>query len=288
MSRDDIAPPRTIQIRKGRLSRSYVATSSSGNSTDLAASSSPARVNILGVGVDAIDTDGLHRAIVESIRQRRKDVYAYVNINAINIAQSDERFRNFLNRSHVVYCDGEGVRLGARMLGHHLPPRVVLTYWIWELCEFLQRESFSVFFLGSSEQFVHEAVERVQARYPTIRIVGSHHGYFAKHGRESDEVVEMVNRAEPNVLIVGFGMPMQEFWIEENLARLNANVILPAGSMINYTAGRKSMAPQWMANHGMEWLYRFFQEPGRLWKRYLLGNPSFMFRIALEKLGKAK
>jgi N-acetylglucosaminyldiphosphoundecaprenol N-acetyl-beta-D-mannosaminyltransferase len=246
------------------------------------------KVNILGVAVDAIDTDGLHRAIAESIRQRRKDVYAYVNINAINIARSDERFRNFLNCSHIVYCDGEGVRLGASMLGCWLPPRVVLTYWIWELCELMEREHFSVFFLGSTNEDVTEAVARVQQRYPKIRIVGSHHGYFAKRGTESDAVVELVNSAKPNVLIVGFGMPMQEFWIEENLARLNANVILPAGSMINYTAGRKSMAPQWMANHGMEWLYRFFQEPGRLWKRYLIGNPSFMFRIVLERLWKGK
>jgi N-acetylglucosaminyldiphosphoundecaprenol N-acetyl-beta-D-mannosaminyltransferase len=246
------------------------------------------KVNILGVQVDVIDTDGLHRAIAQSIHQQRRDVYAYVNINAINIARSDERFQSFLNRAHVVYCDGEGVRLGARILGQYLPPRVVLTYWIWELCELLERENFSVFFLGSTAQFVREAVERVHARFPAIRIVGSHHGYFAKHGRESDAVVETVNRAAPNVLIVGFGMPMQEFWIEENFTRLNANVILPAGSMINYTAGRKSMAPQWMANHGMEWLYRFFQEPGRLWKRYLIGNPSFMFRIVLERLWKGK
>jgi N-acetylglucosaminyldiphosphoundecaprenol N-acetyl-beta-D-mannosaminyltransferase len=81
---------------------------------------------------------------------------------------------------------------------------------------------------------------------------------------------------------------MQEFWIEENLGRLSANVILPAGSMIDYTAGRKGLAPAWMANNGMEWLYRFFQEPARLWKRYLIGNPSFMLKVLFESLRRRR
>lgn len=246
------------------------------------------KVNILGVDVNVIDTGGLHSAIVESVRRRRKDVYAYVNINAINIAQRDARFNAFLNRCHVVYCDGEGVRLGARILGFHLPPRIVLTYWIWDLCRLFETEQFSVFFLGATEQYVQEAVGRVRERFPSIRIVGSHHGYFTKTGSESEKVIEMIEQADPDILIVGFGMPTQEFWIEENLDRLPARVILPAGSMIDYTAGRKGLAPKWMANHGMEWVYRFFQEPGRLWKRYLIGNPSFMFRILLELLRKGK
>ncbi|MDL1894327.1 WecB/TagA/CpsF family glycosyltransferase [Sphingobacteriales bacterium CHB3] len=244
------------------------------------------KVDILGVQVDVIDTDGLHTAIEGSVLQNRRDVYAYVNINAINIAHENERFKEFLNNSHVVYCDGEGVRLGARMLGYHLPPRVVLTYWIWELCELFEKRKFSVFFLGATEQYVEEAVGRVRQRFPEIVIAGWHHGYFEKTGAENEAVVEMINSARPNILIVGFGMPAQEMWIEENLSRLPANVILPAGSMIDYTAGRKGLAPKWMADNGMEWLYRFLQEPGRLWKRYLIGNPSFMYKIAREYLRK--
>lgn len=246
------------------------------------------KVDILRVKVDVIDTEGLHTAIADSINQRRKDIYAYVNINAINIAQEDKRFRDFLNRTHIVYCDGEGVRLGGKILGYALPPRVVLTYWIWELCKFCEKEGFSLFFLGATQQFVEEAVQRVRGRFPGINIVGSHHGFFAKSGNESDTVVEIINQAKPNILIVGFGMPMQEFWIEENYSGLEANVILPAGSMIDYTAGRKGFAPKWMANNGMEWLYRFFQEPGRLWKRYLIGNPSFMLNVVLDSLRKRK
>jgi N-acetylglucosaminyldiphosphoundecaprenol N-acetyl-beta-D-mannosaminyltransferase len=240
------------------------------------------KVDILGVHVDSIDTDGLHEAIIRSVRERRKDVYAYINVHAINIARRDTRFRNFLNKCHIVYCDGEGVRIGARILGSHLPPRVVLTYWIWELCKLFSEERFSVFLLGASEKHVQEAVTRVKKKYPDVDIAGAYHGYFEKQGKENDRVVEMVNNAKPNVLFVGFGMPAQEMWIEENFHRLSANVILPAGSMIDYTAGEKGLAPSWMSNNGMEWLYRFFQEPGRLWKRYLIGNPMFMLNVLVQ------
>ncbi|MBI5472949.1 MAG: WecB/TagA/CpsF family glycosyltransferase [Ignavibacteriae bacterium] len=244
------------------------------------------KVDILGVQVDVIDTEGLHAAIAESIRLQRREIFAYVNVNAINIALRSHRFKDFLNRSHVVYCDGEGVRLGGKILGASLPPRVVLTYWIWELCEFCEREGYSLFFLGGAAQFVAEAVQNVRVRFPRIKIAGSFHGYFEKTGRQSEDVVDMISVAKPNILVVGFGMPAQEFWIEENLARLDTNVILPAGSMIDYTAGRKGLAPAWMANNGMEWLYRFFQEPGRLWKRYLIGNPTFMFKILAEAISR--
>lgn len=246
------------------------------------------KIDILGVHVDVVDAQDLQTAIIDSVRRRRKDVYAYVNVNAINIAKEDEQFRRFLNNSHMVYCDGEGVRVGARILGHRLPPRVVLTYWIWELCTLFEKEKFSVFFLGGTEQYVKEAVERVKTRFPAIVIGGSHHGFFEKDGSESDAVVAMIEQAKPNILIVGFGMPMQEHWIDQNMSRLCANVILPAGSMIDYTAGRKGLAPSWMADHGLEWLFRFFQEPGRLWKRYLIGNPAFMFRVLFEFILKGK
>jgi N-acetylglucosaminyldiphosphoundecaprenol N-acetyl-beta-D-mannosaminyltransferase len=113
-------------------------------------------------------------------------------------------------------------------------------------------------------------------------IVGWHHGYFDKEGPENDRIVEMVGRVKPNLLFVGFGMPLQEHWIRANFERLSANAILPAGSMIEYASGQKATAPHWMAENGFEWLFRLVQEPGRLWGRYILGNPLFMLRIIMQ------
>ena len=246
------------------------------------------KIDILGVHVDVVDRVGLHREIEENISHHGKKVLAYANVNALNIARRDERFREFLNRCSVVYCDGEGVRLGAQILGRKLPPRVVLTYWIWELCRLVEKNGYTMYLLGSTEQVVNKAVANLKSRFPRLVVAGWHHGYFQKSGPESDAVVEMINRTKPNLLFVGFGMPMQEHWISDNLARLEANVILPAGSMIDYTAGMKGIAPSWMSGNGMEWLYRLVEEPGRLWKRYLVGNPMFLVRVLLQRLVKGR
>ncbi len=243
-----------------------------------------ADINILGVHVDVTDKGELQKSVLASSRLQRKDVYAYVNVHAVNLAQRDANFRNFLNDALSAYCDGEGVRLGARLLGRFLPPRIVLTYWIWDLCRFFEENDLSVFFLGGKEDVVERAVKVVTLRHPRLNVKGWHHGYFTKEGPENDRVVEMISGAAPNVLFVGFGMPLQEHWIQQNLSRLTVNAVFPAGSMIDYTAGVKKYAPRWMTSHGLEWLHRFLMDPWRLWRRYLIGNPLFVLRVVRQRL----
>jgi N-acetylglucosaminyldiphosphoundecaprenol N-acetyl-beta-D-mannosaminyltransferase len=248
----------------------------------------PDSVNVLGVRVDAIEKGQLLGEIAGRIRSGQQGYLANVNINAINIAQHDSTFRKILNDSPVVYCDGEGVRLGARILGVALPPRIVLTYWVWELCQFAAEQGFSIFLLGGSPGAAEEAAAVMARRFPGMKIVGTHHGYFDMDGEESVRVVEKVAAARPNILFVCFGMPLQERWAVRNLQRLSANVVLFGGSTIEYASGRKKLAPSWMSRHGLEWLYRLFQEPGRLWRRYLIGNPLFIARVILQRLGDGK
>ncbi len=242
------------------------------------------KAQILGVDVDIVDKDQLLDRIRESVRQKRRDLYPYVNIHAINIAQGDREFRKLLNSAWTVYCDGEGVRLGARILGWRLPRRIVLTYYMWELLEAFEREEMSVYFLGGSEEVLQRAVANVRERYPKLKIAGSYFGYFQKTGPESDTVVESVARSGADVLFVGFGMPLQEHWIRQNMNLLAVHAILPCGSMIEYAGGAKKYTPAWMANNGMEWVFRLFQEPGRLWSRYLIGNPLFLLRVLGQRV----
>lgn len=242
------------------------------------------RIRLPDVALDVLNREQLLLRIRSAVERKSREVFCYLNIHAVNIAHRDSRFRAFLARAATVYCDGEGVRAGARILGHRIPPRIVLTYFVWELCADAQARGYSIFLLGSPEDIVGEAVLRMQQRFPGIKIAGHHHGYFAKTGEESDRVVERIRASSPDLLFVGFGMPLQEEWIETNLDRLQAGAILPCGSMIDYVAGRKGLAPSWMSNHGMEWLFRLFQEPGRLWKRYLIGNPLFFCRVIAARL----
>jgi N-acetylglucosaminyldiphosphoundecaprenol N-acetyl-beta-D-mannosaminyltransferase len=242
------------------------------------------RITLLNVPLDVLVRDQLLERIRSAIEQKRQEVFSYINIHAVNIAGRDGRFRAFLQAAATVYCDGEGVRMGARILGFNLPPRIVLTYFVWDICAEADNRGYSIFLLGSTQEIINDAVARIRQRFPGIKIVGHHHGYFPKTGEESKRVVEMIRAASPDILFVGFGMPLQEAWIEEHGDSLHAHAILPCGSMIDYVAGHKGLAPAWMSDHGMEWVYRLFQEPGRLWKRYLVGNPLFFFRVVAERL----
>lgn len=241
-------------------------------------------VRLLDVRVDGIDARGLERSIISCAGNGPSRLFAYVNVHAVNLARRDRRFREIINRASVVYCDGEGVRLGARLLGRRLPPRTVLTYWVWDLCALMEEKGLSVFILGAREPVVSKAAAVLRERYPKLNVAGWHHGFFEKQGEESRKVVEIINRAAPDLLFVGFGMPLQEYWIEENLGSLRAGIVLPAGSMIEYIAGEKKPTPTWMANSGLEWFYRLLREPRRLWKRYLLGNPLFILRVVGRRI----
>jgi N-acetylglucosaminyldiphosphoundecaprenol N-acetyl-beta-D-mannosaminyltransferase len=245
-------------------------------------------VDILGVRVNGIDRAGLERELLDGVRNGQPRVLMYANIHAINVAQGDERFRKILNSDSLTYCDGEGVRWGARMLGKHLPKRTALTTWIWDVCRLMEQNNLSVFFLGGEEEVSARACTVIRDRFPALRIVGRHHGYFRHTGPESDAVIRLIASGAPDVLFVGFGIPLQEYWIEQNRAQLKASVIFTAGSMIEYVAGVKKSAPAWMADHGLEWFHRLLHEPRRLWRRYLIGNPLFLLRVIRQRLGSGR
>jgi N-acetylglucosaminyldiphosphoundecaprenol N-acetyl-beta-D-mannosaminyltransferase len=241
-------------------------------------------VTVLGVTVNAIRSRELLNKLEECILERRGGVFAYANVHAINLAQKYGWFREFLNNATVLYTDGEGVRLGARLLGYHIPERIALTTWVWELMKFCERKRFRVFLLGSKEEVVKKAAGKAVEREPGLQIVGVHHGFFEKKGLSSDGVIAEINVARPDVLLVGFGMPLQEEWLQENMRKISVGVIFTAGSCFEYMAGVRSICPAWLSRAGFEWLYRLLQEPRRLFARYVIGNPLFVLRVLRQRL----
>lgn len=144
-----------------------------------------------------------------------------------------------------------------------------------------------MFFLGSKPGIAEKAAQRLQERHPNLVIAGTHHGYFDKTpgSLENEAIIQQINAARPNILIVAFGMPLQEKWLMENWERIDANIALTGGAVFDYISGELARAPRWMTDNGLEWLGRLLIEPGRLWKRYVIGNPLFLWRILLQRLG---
>lgn len=154
----------------------------------------------------------------------------------------------------------------------------------------MEYHDLTFYFLGGRPGVAQKASQRLKEHSPDLRIVGIHHGFFDKTpgSSENDKVVHMINRVKPNILIIGFGMPMQERWLMENWDQIEANVVITAGAILDYVSGTLRRGPKWMTDHGFEWLARMIIEPRRLWKRYIIGNPLFVWRVLKQRMGLLK
>jgi N-acetylglucosaminyldiphosphoundecaprenol N-acetyl-beta-D-mannosaminyltransferase len=203
----------------------------------------------------------------------------YVNAHVLNQSREYPGLRDALEDADLVYCDGYGVRLAAKALDVEIPHRMTGADWIWDLATLCERSGQSLYLLGSEPGVTREAAERLRTRYPRLSVAGSHHGYFETGSPHDDRVVEDINERAPDIVLVGMGTPRQELWVEHNAPRLNAGVVWTVGALFDYVSGRVPRAPHWLADNGLEWIFRLAIEPQRMWRRYLLGNPVFLKRV---------
>ncbi|MBM4430039.1 MAG: WecB/TagA/CpsF family glycosyltransferase, partial [Chloroflexi bacterium] len=184
------------------------------------------QIRILGVRVHALTVDQLHGQIAALVDHGAHALVLNVNVHAINLAFERPWLKDLFNRAEIVFCDGAGIRLGARLLGYRLPQRITYADWIWQLAEFAAGRDLTLFFLGSRPGVAEEAAACLQGRFPALRVVGVHHGYFDKSpgSPDNESVVRAINTLRPNILVVGFGMPLQERWLLENWERVEVNV----------------------------------------------------------------
>jgi N-acetylglucosaminyldiphosphoundecaprenol N-acetyl-beta-D-mannosaminyltransferase len=243
------------------------------------------QVRVLGVNVDGTALDGIIRQVARLVVSGGRHYVVYANVHVLNAAFHNPELRQILNQADLVYCDGAGVRVGAWLLGSRLPKRLTGADWIHDLATACQERGFSFYFLGGEPGVAAQAAEKLQEEYLGLEICGTHHGYYDHLGPENDDVVAAINRAQPDILLVGFGTPLQETWIARNIDQLDVPVVWAVGALVDFVAGKVPRAPRFMLDHGLEWLYRLLIEPGRLWKRYIIGNPLFIWRVLMQRLG---
>jgi N-acetylglucosaminyldiphosphoundecaprenol N-acetyl-beta-D-mannosaminyltransferase len=247
-------------------------------------------VPMLGVGISTFTLTGLLQLIESSIEANKQLLVGNVNIYAMNLAYEDDGFRKILNQFDVVFCDGFGVKLGASLLGLTIPERYTPPDFLDRIIEILIRKERGLFLLGAKPGIAQKAQERLQTSFPKLKISGFQHGYFDKvpGSQENNDVIGSINVSHPAVVLVAFGMPLQEKWISENAAKLEPCVILPVGALFDTLSGEVHRGPKFLTDHGFEWLARLVIEPRRLWKRYLIGNPLFFLRVIKQRLGLYK
>ena len=245
-----------------------------------------ARMWVLGAPVDPLTVDELHAHLVRFVRTNARATVLHANVHAINLANRYAWFAKALQEADLVLCDGYGVILGARVLRQHLPARITYADWTWDLAALCKREGLSLFLIGGKAGVADAAAEQLLLRTPGLRIVGTHHGYFDKDAAsaENTAAIAAINAARPDIVIVGFGMPIQERWVAENRSRIEAPVVLTGGAVFDYVSGQLRRPPRWMRTRGLEWLGRLLIEPRRLAVRYLRGNPEFLARVLRDRL----
>jgi N-acetylglucosaminyldiphosphoundecaprenol N-acetyl-beta-D-mannosaminyltransferase len=203
----------------------------------------------------------------------------YVNAHVLNQSLEQPALRTALNEADLVYCDGYGVRLAAKALEVQIPHRMTGADWIWNLAGLCEALGLSIYLLGSEPGYAAEAAERLGRRHQDLRIAGAHHGYFEVGSAHDERVLEDINERRPDILLVGMGTPKQELWVQRNADRLNVGVLWTVGALFDFVSGHTPRAPGWLADNGLEWIFRLAIEPQRMWRRYLLGNPVFVSRV---------
>jgi N-acetylglucosaminyldiphosphoundecaprenol N-acetyl-beta-D-mannosaminyltransferase len=236
------------------------------------------RVDILGVGIDPLELKEVLHRVEKFIVSEEKKTINYANVYTVNIASKDIKYREILNSADLLYCDGYGIVLGSKITGKQLPGRMTGADWIYNLGAFCQEKGFAIYLLGSKPGVAEKAARRLQSIYPALKISGFHHGYLTDEQKVS-EVIQRINSSKPDILLVGMGSPLQEKFIHKNRRKIDVSVCWSVGALFDYVAGVVPRAPKWMLDNGLEWLFRLFYEPGRMWNRYLVGNTIFLLRV---------
>ncbi|MCI5123156.1 MAG: glycosyltransferase [Candidatus Electrothrix sp. AR5] len=244
-------------------------------------------VRLLNIRIHSLTVPQLNNYIAHAVTRGQKKIILNTNVHCFNLAYKFPWLQDFLNSADITFCDGAGVVLGAKIFSCKIPGRITYADWMWELAEFSSKNSFSLFFLGAKPSVAEKAAQKLTDHFPNLKIT-THHGYFdmSQEAKENLEVIEYINTIKPNILILGLGMPLQERWLKENWTKLEVNIGLTGGAVFDYVSGELRRGPRWMTDNGMEWLARLFIEPRRLWKRYLIGNLFFFYRIFRERLKK--
>ena len=239
---------------------------------------------ILGAQIDALDWDATLARITSWARARESRYVCLCNVHSVVTVSLEPEFRDVINGADLATPDGMPVAWALARMGFARQPRINGPDLMWRLCEASVASKTKLFFYGSSTQTLAQLERKLTTAFPSIRIAGLvSPPYRALSTQENSAMVEQINSSGAELVFVGLGCPKQEIWMANQRGKINA-VMLGVGAAFDYHAGTLKRAPLWMQRTGLEWLYRFGQEPRRLWRRYLVTNVIFAVGIARQLL----
>jgi N-acetylglucosaminyldiphosphoundecaprenol N-acetyl-beta-D-mannosaminyltransferase len=245
------------------------------------------QVNILGIGVSAIDMATALRTIDTWITQRDPHYICVTTVHGIMESQRDRLLQHIHNRAGLVTPDGMPLVWLSRLKGFATVDRVYGPDLMLAVCRQSLDTGYRHYFYGGASGVAERLSYRLQARFQGLQVVGIETPPFRPPTPDEDRATEArINAARPDIIWVGLSTPKQEHWMAAHLDRLTAPVLIGVGAAFDFHAGLKKQAPRWMQRSGLEWLFRLAVEPRRLWRRYLINNPWFVWLIINQLLGR--
>jgi N-acetylglucosaminyldiphosphoundecaprenol N-acetyl-beta-D-mannosaminyltransferase len=249
--------------------------------TEIASTWVTPRVDVLGVGISAIDMPTTLHLIDQWILQGDRRYICVTGVHGVMESQRDPLLRHVHNRSGLTAPDGmplvwAGWAAGARHMDRVYGPDLMLA-----ACERAAARGYSSFFYGGRPGVAERLTARLVGAFPGLKIVGTYAPPFRELSAQEDEnVVQLISAAQPDLVWVGLGTPKQELWMAAHAYRIDAGVLIGVGAAFDIHAGLTRQAPHWIQRSGLEWAFRLTQEPRRLWRRYLYNNPRFLAGVA--------
>ncbi|TMO46881.1 WecB/TagA/CpsF family glycosyltransferase [Pseudoalteromonas ruthenica] len=239
------------------------------------------RIQFLNAPMDSATMAETVTVIRDHIKGGHFLQHVVVNVAKLVNMQRDAELADSVKACDIINIDGMGVVWGARACGHDIPERVAGVDLFHELLAMSAEQQFSVFLLGAKPEVVARTAEVVQKQNPQLNVAGYHHGYFWD---DEQAVVEKIKASGAQLLFVAITSPKKENFINRWQEQLGVNFVMGVGGTFDVVAGKVKRAPKWMQNAGLEWLYRVLQEPGRMWKRYLVTNSRFAYLLMKERM----
>jgi len=249
----------------------------------------PRRINVLGVGISAVTMQLAIETITCWIEEGQREYVVVCPVYSLMKALENPDLRLAYHHAGMVTPDGMPVALLAKWQSNEAIERVYGPDLMFDLHQHGLGTGFSHYYLGGAEGVAQQVANTFEVRFPGLKVAGTYTPPFRElTADEEAAMINTINEANPDVLWVALGSPRQDYWMARYRSRLNARVVIAVGAAFDFHTGRIRQAPRWMQKLALEWLFRLIVEPRRLWRRYIIYNPLFIFHVILQKSGLKK
>jgi N-acetylglucosaminyldiphosphoundecaprenol N-acetyl-beta-D-mannosaminyltransferase len=244
------------------------------------------RCDVLGVGISATNLAMAVQTVARWIRTRARHYVTITGVHGVMESQRDPELKRIHNDAGLVTPDGMPMVWMNWLRGNKHVDRVYGPDFMLDVCAESIKQGWKHYLYGGADGVAEQLAGKLRAKFPGLQVVGTYCPPFRPLTAEEDQqVCDAINRSGADIVWVGLSTPKQEYWMARHVGRVEAPVMVGVGAAFDFHAGLKSQAPRWMQRSGLEWFFRLLTEPKRLWKRYLVNNPLFVYYLLLQRLG---